>query len=540
MKNKSRILWPILLAAVLLTTFFIYNTKEGSVSNGSETSDTNTHSALLSIQNLHNFYYTDKSEDIVKLSEHQPNDQKLKSTKLYRYSTVKNKMLFEKELFFDFKGRPILNASYSIDNSTPSYTHFYYDEEGRNYLEVYIGSNKYDTIYTLRNYNKQNHITEEIEYNIKRKELQKYTTWNSKIISDSVLRMEETIYDNSITLNDILPYYKKDTYLTLISPQEVSVKTARTVYQDTTYNSHYEDQFKLEYNQLVSIKHHVQYEHDQKGDWVTMKGEKYAIKRELTYYKEGESEVKREFKFSDSVLKDLNTLMQTLPSRAWKNHREKHAAITNKTKLFHDGNYGKSIEIKEAKAIKDFTPVLWHLVSLDSGAIAGFAEKCFVIGYNTPLKDKDGFNLRCLAIYEQVGDNYKLHKQSFNALETFNDYNDDFSFHDFNETNFDVSIQEGQVIVSYSYMRGEASYAYAYQNGKWVLVNYESNHRTCCQVEFYSYDYRTKMYHASISSTTDDSTRDTSINVQQNRPIMYMDSMNVQQFDYAETGLLIK
>jgi hypothetical protein len=136
---------------------------------------------------------------------------------------------------------------------------------------------------------------------------------------------------------------------------------------------------------------------------------------------------------------------------------------------------------------------------------------------------------------------YVLRKQSLNAIESFIDQDHDFSFHNFDETNFSVGISKGEVIVSYSYMRGEASYAYAYQNGDWVLVNYESGHRTCCQAEMYSYNYKTKMYSASIINTSDDDTpRDTSITIQQSRPMMYMDSMNVMQYDYSETGLLVK
>ncbi|PKV67420.1 hypothetical protein [Pontibacter ramchanderi] len=495
---------------------------------------------LLSIQNLHSFYNRDVSKEFDKLAEHASSDQNLKSIKLYQYSTGYGKMLLDKEFFFDFKGKPVRSVAYSADGADFSHTYYFYNDLGQNYLDVYIGSNKYDTVYTFRNYNEQNHVIDQAEYNTKGNGLIKYTTWNAKLISDNVLRLEEIIYDDDLVSSDIVPSYKQDMHLTLISPNEVEVRTARTVYQDTVHNSHYEDDFKLENRLLVSVENPIRYELDKDGDWFTAAAKGYSYRRELSYYKEGEPELIRDFKVSKAVLEKLNALAQTVPAKAWKNHNKKHSAISHRAGLFKAGKYGQRIDIREAKAIDDFTPVLWHLVSLDSGDVAGFENKCFVAGYNTPLQDKDGFNLRCLAIYERVNGSYILRKQSFNAIETFNDYEDDFAYDGFNETNFSVSLEGGEVVVHYSYMRGEASYAYAYQDGNWVLVNYESSHRTCCQAEFYSYDYRTQMYHASIMSTTEDATGDTTINVLQNRPMVYMDSMDVQQYDYAETGLLIK
>ena len=133
-----------------------------------------------------------------------------------------------------------------------------------------------------------------------------------------------------------------------------------------------------------------------------------------------------------------------------------------------------------------------------------------------------------------------MSKESFNAIETFIDSDDDFSYQGFNEVNFSVAINAGEVQVNYAYMRGEASFVFAFQNGDWILVRYESNHRTCCQAESYSYDYKTKMYSAAIFNTTEDYSQDTTFNVLQNRPLVFMDSLNVMQYDYDETGLLIK
>ncbi|HEX8545912.1 MAG TPA: hypothetical protein VF691_03060 [Cytophagaceae bacterium] len=541
MKITSRTkIFGLILLLILSITFFIFYTKKDLASNKREVISLENLPRLLSIQNFHNFYYQDKSEDVYVISQHKPDDKKLKSIKLYRFSTGYNKMLFEKELFFDFDGKIVKTAYSSSENPDSSFTYIFYNDQKKIYLEVFIGSNKYDTIYTLRNFDEQSHIIEEIKYNIKRKELNELTTWKFKLMSDSLLRLEETIYQNNMTLNNILPYYKKDINFIVVNPSEVKVHTVRTVCQDTSYNSIYEDLFKLENNTLVSTKYPVEYEYNKQGDWSSMKGEGYFVKREMSFYQEGESEITKGFDYSKLVLDTLDLMMQTIPTKAWKNHRAKHAKIAAKTKLFNEGKYGKSIEKEVANAIEEFTPALWHLVSVDSGSIAGFENKCFVVGYNTPLKDKNEFNRRCLAIYERINGSYKLRKQSINAIESFVDQDDDFSFHDFNEANFTVGINEGKVFVSYSYMRGEASYSYAYQNDDWVLISYESNHRTCCEAEMYSYDYKTKMYSASITSTSGDETGDTSITIQQNRPVMYMDSMNVMQYDYSETGLLVK
>lgn len=538
MKNKTKIIGLAVLLLVLLISISIFYVKNRD-NNKQKYSNSVEISQLLEIQNFTNFYYHDKSRDYQFLSEHKSNNKKLKSIKVYRYSSNYDKMIFENEMFYDYKGNLIKRASYSIDYKEPSFIYYFYNNKGKIYLEISISNNKYDTIYTYRNFDKLNHVTEEIVYNIKRQELESFTTWDFKPMSNSVLRLEEITYLTNLT-DDILPYHKRDMHLTFISPSEVKVHTARVVYQDSSYNTVYEDIYKLQNNILLSTKNPIQYEYNQYGDWVTMKGDGYYIKREMSFYKDDEKEIKQDFQFSKSKLANLRAMMKTLSKKAFENHREKHLGIELRTKLFNEGKYGKRIEKLEAQEIKDFTPALWYLVSLDSGAIAGFENTCYVAGYNTPIKGKDGFNVRCLAIYERENGIYKLRKESFNAIETFIDSDDDFSYQGFNEVNFSVAINAGEVQVNYAYMRGEASFVFAFQNGDWILVRYESNHRTCCQAESYSYDYKTKMYSAAIFNTTEDDSQDTTFNVLQNRPLVFMDSLNVMQYDYDETGLLIK
>jgi len=533
----------IILLFALALLYFIFYKKSNSDANEIKSTRIDSLSPLLSIENLENFYQQDKSNDIEFLSEKKSYGKKVKSIKIHRFSTTYQKMLLEKELFFDFKGKLLKVAFYSDEDPDTAFTYMFYNDRGKIFLNVSVERNKYDTVYTLRNFDAQNHIKEEIQYNIKRKELNHYETRNFKLMSDSILKIEETSYEHDLTTNNILPYYIWDMNLTLKNLSEVNANIHRTVCQDTVYNSDAEELYRLEDHKLVSEKDKIQFEYNPQGDWLQIKTNAFLIKRDFIFYADNEAEVKKDFSYSKTVLAQLDSIMQTLAPDAWKNHREKHNGIDSRTKLYKEGRYGKAIEIKKATTINAFTPELWYLVNLDSGYIPGIEGKCVVVGYNTPLKDSIGFNKRCLAIYERINDTYELRKESFTALESFSDYNEDFLFQDYNEANFSVGIQDGEIVVTYGYMRGEVTYSYAYQDGNWVLTKYESSHRTCCQAESYSYNYKTKIYSASISSTSEDDegySKDTSITVKQNRPIMYMDSMNVMQFDYDETGLLVK
>jgi len=236
----------------------------------------------------------------------------------------------------------------------------------------------------------------------------------------------------------------------------------------------------------------------------------------------------------------LDSMMNYLPDEAWKEHKRKHEGISLRKQIISEGSFGKKIELKEADSIRKFTPTLWYLVSSDSGKIMGIDNTCVVVGYNTPLGGIYN-NLRCLAIFERVNSVYKLKLQSFRALEEFADDDNDNLFDRLDETNFSTKIENGRIVVNYSYMRGESTFTYGIRDGEWVLFNYSSVHRTCCAGESYSYDYETQKYSCSISSVGEYVPgKDTSYTIYQKRPIIYMDSMNVSKFDYDETGILAK
>jgi len=68
----------------------------------------------------------------------------------------------------------------------------------------------------------------------------------------------------------------------------------------------------------------------------------------------------------------------------------------------------------------------------------------------------------------------------FGAIEYFIDSDDDLLFDRYDETNFSVNTEDGDIVVSYEYMRGEASYTFTCKKGSWLLAGYASGHRTCC------------------------------------------------------------
>ncbi|MBN2813858.1 MAG: hypothetical protein JXQ80_07255, partial [Bacteroidales bacterium] len=135
------------------------------------------------------------------------------------------------------------------------------------------------------------------------------------------------------------------------------------------------------------------------------------------------------------------------------------------------------------------------------------------------------------AVYEQRNGKFRLIKQSFGALDPFYDDDGDLLFDGYGETDYSISIEDGNIVVYYEYMRGEATNEYAYDNGNWVLVYYSSNHRTCCQAEMSSYDYRTKTYSYSLFNMSDedensDMPGDTTVTEIQDRPVILMDDIN--------------
>ncbi|MUP39142.1 hypothetical protein [Labilibaculum euxinus] len=493
---------------------------------------------LIKVENIETYRYPDDSNEIENLTEHKKSN-KIKTICIFRFSTGYQKMLFEQKIKFNKNGKPILSAHLDLDSSDSSFVYYFYDDQNNRFLDVSIGSNKYDTIYTFRKFDTYSHVQDEINYNIKRKELGYYKNRRITPVTDLEIQIEETEYGNDFTYGKVTPSYQYRTKLKIIDDLDVSSYTNRWVCQDSTYSSSYTDSYRFSGSKLnrKEVKYALKY--NDQGDWIEKKGDSYLIEREIDYYREEPDDRKQQFTYSNIIIKKLDSLMITIPKEAWKNHKEKHDAISERRNIIKESRYGKKIELIESDSLAKFTPVLWHVVSQDSGFCAGCDSLCFVVAYNTPLKKEDS-NLRCLALYKKFNSKYILQKQSFGAIESFNDYDDDWAFDGYNETDFYVSIQGGAIIIDYSYMRGEASYTYAFQDGNWVLLNYSSNHRTCCEVESYSYDYATKQYSFSVFSTSEETGKDTSYTVLQDRPIILMDSMNVSEYDYNETGLLVK
>jgi hypothetical protein len=99
--------------------------------------------------------------------------------------------------------------------------------------------------------------------------------------------------------------------------------------------------------------------------------------------------------------------MDALPSLAWINYKRKENEFLNRSKIASALNTD-NIAQEENAILKNFTPKLRHVVSRDSGRVSEFNQQCYIVAYNTLLKNKDGFSKRCLAIYTQENGKYKL------------------------------------------------------------------------------------------------------------------------------------
>jgi hypothetical protein len=392
----------------------------------------------------------------------------------------------------------------------------------------------------LRKFDKFNRIRKEISYNTTRKEYGRIFITDITSISDSILDIRYEFYESDLKHENILPFETRDIKVKILNDSVVQTNTNRIVQFDTTSNSEYKDLYKIENNFLIPVSNKSTISPKIDADCFETRYNQCYSKRVFDIYKSDESEINNEFSINQSIVQTLDIKINSLPIEAWVQYRKNLNAFSERNKILEAGINIDSIELNERLAIDSFTPQLWHIVSQDSGHINGIKNLCYVVGYNTPLKKEDDFNKRCLAIYENKNGKFMLRKQSFGALEDFNDYDNDLLFDGFNETNFTVKIEDGNIVVNYSYMRGEASYVFSHTDGKWILDYYESNHRTCCQAESYSYNYKTKKYSYSVFSTSEDTKGDTAITVIQERPIMYMDSIDVREFDYNETGLIAK
>lgn len=502
--------------------------RAGNHSIHSENHSTDSISSLAALSDFWDLYY-DYSYNLDILSEQSNNpDPRIRSISVYRGRSDSQDWILQDSILLNREGQPVLRIS--PYESGPSYTYFFYDDRGNRYLDINISSSKYDTLYTLRHFDRYHHATKTIQYNITRKELQFLTLIEMNILSDTLVRLKLEKFDPDIDRRYVLPFEGRDMLVSKAGDSLLSVKTNRTVYSDTSYNSAYNDLYRIENNRLVYNKMHCQTLYNQQGNWIEKKSNDFDLLRRFSYYKAGDTEITGGLAVNASVVSFLASQMDSLPPIAWKNYRDGQNSLKDRELIYEEGTYGDSITLTEGRSLDEFLPVLWYNVSVGSGNISGFDSLCYAVGYNTPVTSDGEDKLRCLAVYEHRNGMFRLVKQSFGALDAFYDSDNDLLFDGFEETNYSVSIEGGNILVYYEYMRGEAASEYAFNDGQWVLVYYSSSHRTCCQAEASSYDYRTKTYSYSLFNMGDedeeedpDMPRDTTITEIEDRPVIYMD-----------------
>lgn len=511
------------------------NFKDGGNNRiSSPASIADTSNQLLSLRNLSDFFYGENGYNIDTLSAHNHNPGRMiRAIAVYRFSDPAKAFILQDSIILNKEGRPA--SKMTPYGGRYSYTFYFYDTQGKRYLDITLLENEYDTLYTLRRFDRFNRPRAEIQYNITRKELNYLVTTDISSASDSMMKVTRTMFEPDINDKKALPFDRQDMSVRMGIGGLAEIISLRTVFSDTSYNSVTRKKFRVENNCLVPENYSVQFTYNAEGNWTEKKTNAYAIRRVFSLYKKDNMDDKPEIQLNRNVLNFLNHQVDSLPQLAWGNLMEKQNSFALRSKQFEDGEYGDSIEMTKGKTIEAFLPKLWYQVSKGSGKINGFDHECYAVGYNTPIKSDDGSNKRCLAIYELKNGIYRLIKQSFGAIDEFSDSDDDLLFNEFDETNFTIGIEDGDVEVNYEYMRGSALYEYAYERGNWILIRFSSSHLTCCQAESSSYDYKTKIYTSSVSSLGDenegdsgDMPGDTTITLIQNRPVMYMDSVTIK------------
>jgi hypothetical protein len=423
-----------------------------------------THKNLLSIKNLHNFRFVENPSDDDFLSECSMLKQTPRTIQIFNYSSSQEKMLPERTFFYNRKGE-LVKSTYIEETGDTSLTYFYYDKSGNRFLDIFISGNKYDTIGRLRNFNTEKHITEELNYNLRRRELNNYTARSFEPINDNSLNITETDYESGLDFKGVLPFYKTEMVLTQIETNSIEVNSARTIYNETSRLTKSKENHLIQGNLIINKENNLsKLVNDENKNWIEKKGEHFWVKRKITYYNNSDSEFQKEYKYSTNLISTLDSVMSVIVEKAWKNYNDKTNAYSERHKKYTKGDYGLNINVMETKNIKEFTPEMWLLISCDSGQLTGYQGKCYVLGYNTPVLDKNGSNLRCLAIVEKINDSFILRKESFSAIEGFIDSENDLIFNGYNETNFSLRISQGKIVIGYNYMRGESSYTFGFRN----------------------------------------------------------------------------
>lgn len=104
-----------------------------------------TTSKLLKIANIEDFYYSGNDYDINFLAAHKNNKQKkVRSVSVSMFSTSYQKFLPGDSILLNKSGIPVMKIK-PDESGSFSITYFFYDGSVNRYLNVQIGSNKYDT-----------------------------------------------------------------------------------------------------------------------------------------------------------------------------------------------------------------------------------------------------------------------------------------------------------------------------------------------------------------------------------------------------------
>lgn len=429
--------------------------------------------------------------------------------------------------YFDKSGRLIYTITKQGDE-----LHYFYDKLGRVKLKIKVDNNHYDTIYQYNKYTGRR-LEASINYNIKRKQFDDtysyyaLQTYSRKKSSNTQLTIHKERYTDDYKTDLILPDGKDSMQYLLNDKQEL-------------YTSDKDFEPKIIDN-LVYLQPKW-FILDHRSSFRTELSFKYSDRMVSYSYYKGQPELQSKLQVQTDYFPFLDSLIAHVPNQAKRDYQRLYAEQNLRDSIVQNKLYGQTINVKKSDSLEKFTPLLWHLVSWDKGALAGYQNPCIVAGYNTPLKHKEWGNKRALAIYEQVADSLFLRKLSFTAIETFNDSDDDYLFTLFDEVNFSVSVGN-RITIHYDYMRGEASYTYSLDSvsNRWRLESYASDHRTCCALESSSYSYIDSSYHSSSTSIDDeDGGDDYAINKKEYREPVYMDELDVRKYDYNETGLLIK
>ena len=499
----------------------------------------------------------------------------IKSIKAYKYNDGEIYFISEDSIIED--GKPLyflasykynkkgnliqLNEMYEKYSKPRKYTFAY---NNLNQLAYHTFSyNGYDTIYSVLYYNDKGDCNQEIEINNKRSELHGFKQYDISYDQNSI---KSTIYDYA---HDTLLIFRWHNTISIKNDEIVKTRY-RILIEDTTYNrfpdeavysvfnqklyitSYKSDDVKKEYkytfypngklklilagtdstcyNSQGDIVLQVdkyyrkkyEYTYDSNGNWITRKYSlgnktKEVVKRFIDYYSDETADEKPDFEVSKHIFKKADSLCLILPQYA----KNKALKIEKRLADINDGNFGKAIDIKSGKSIREFLPKYWTLITSDSGHLKPYDSMVIVAGYNTTISSNESNEFkRCLAIYEKKNNTLYLKEQSYSAIEPYRDQSVE-------ATAYKVSIEVNCITIFYQYMHTEISYTFEYdfKQKDWRLIGEWSSNRSYTNAEVKSYDYKKCQLHFENYPLGEDSKEreiDTIINVKKKFLNIYM------------------